>query len=63
MIPTATSVGGAKYLLVLIDQFTSFLEIVPRRHIHPTIVEVSIPHFVNVCKNAFGMPWELFGRI
>ena len=29
MIPTATSVGGVKYLLVLIDQITSFLEIVP----------------------------------
>ena len=55
MIPTVTSVGDSKYLLVLIDQFTSFLEIVPQRHIHPTTGEVSIPHFVNVCKNAFGV--------
>ena len=29
LIPTATSVGSAKYLLVLIDQLTSFLEVVP----------------------------------
>ena len=48
IIPTATSVGGAKYLLILIYQFTSLLEIVPQRHIHPTTREVNIPHFVNV---------------
>ena len=46
MIPTATSVGCAKNLLVMIDQFTSFLEIVPQRHVHPTTGEVSIPQCV-----------------
>ena len=47
------SLGGAKYLLVLVDQFSGFLEIYAQKHIHPTTGEVSIPHSICVVKNSF----------
>ena len=51
--PSAETVGGGKYLLLLIDQFTSFLEEYVQKLPHPTTGRVSIPQFVNVCANAF----------
>ena len=51
--PKTESVGEHKYLLVLVDLFSGFLEIYAQKHIHPTIGEVSIPHFVRVVKNSF----------
>ena len=52
---TAVSVGGHKYLLVLVDQSSGFLEIYAQTHKNPTSGSVSIPHFVRMCKNAFGV--------
>ena len=49
--PTATSAGGAKYLLVIVDQFTGFIEVYAQKHIHPETGETSLPHFLRVCKN------------
>ena len=42
-------------MLVLIDQFTSFLEVYVQKILHPTIGKESIPHFVNICANAFNV--------
>ena len=51
--PSAETVGGGKYVLLLIDQFASFLEMYVQKLLHPTTGRVSIPPFVNVCANAF----------
>ena len=53
--PSATSVGGAKYLLVIIDQYTGFIEVYAQKFIHPTIGEVNLPHFIRDCHNSFGV--------
>ena len=53
--PSTVSIGGHKYLLVLVDQFTGFLEVYAQKHKNPTSGSVSIPHFARVCKNAFGV--------
>ena len=53
--PSAETVEGGKYLLVLIDQFTSFLEVYVQKILHPTTGKDSIPHFVNICANAFNV--------
>ena len=53
--PSATSAGGAKYLLVIVDQFTGFIEVYAQKHIHPETSETSLPHFLQVCNNSFGV--------
>ena len=53
--PSATSAGGAKYLLVIVDQFTGFIEVYAQKHIHPETGETSLPQFLQVCKNSFGV--------
>ena len=42
-------------MLVLMDQFTSFLEVYVQKILHPTTGKESIPHFVNICANAFNV--------
>ena len=53
--PSAVTVGGGKYLLVLIDQFTSFLVVYVQKILHPSIGIESIPLFVHICANAFNV--------
>ena len=53
--PSATSAGGAKYLRDIVYQFTGFIEVYAQKHIHPETGETSLPHFLQVCKNSFGV--------
>ena len=36
--PSTTSVGGTKYVLVIIDQYTRFIDVYVQKFIHPTLV-------------------------
>ena len=51
----ATSAEGAKYLLVIVDKFTGFIEVYVRKHIYPETGETSLPHFLQECRNSFGV--------
>ena len=53
--PSASSVGGAKYLLVIVDQYTRFIKVYAQKFIHPTTGDVNLLHFIRVCHNSFGV--------